>query len=146
MEIVEGAEEEVPRNRVAAALETIGQNVGVPDNLHENLGMVAELLKNAPMAFLPPALIYHRSGRVEAVSISEKLSCGRATDCTICFPEFREISRSHFSITREDDIFWLEDHNSYNGTKIRGHRVQRHELRDGDIIDAAGLVFAFIRK
>jgi autotransporter passenger strand-loop-strand repeat protein len=40
------------------------------------------------------------------------------------------------------------DGGSANGTFVRGRsgRITRHELRDGDVIEAAGFMFIFLRE
>lgn len=130
-----------------AAFKTIQQPKEADDPLRSNLDALSRLLQEAPKDLPVPALVFRgRDGAVRAVPVGNELLCGRAADCGLRFANLREISRHHFAIQRCDGIYWLVDRGSFNGTKIRGRPVQKHELRDGDLIDAAGLIFAFVRE
>jgi len=53
------------------------------------------------------------------------------------------ISKLHFSITKENDRFYIEDKNSKNGTKLNGVEIKdmgRKELKDGDEIAVANVL------
>jgi signal transduction histidine kinase len=58
---------------------------------------------------------------------------GRSPDQTICLPH-RSLSRSHARVERANDDFVLVDLGSKNGTLVNGSRVERRELRDGDVV------------
>lgn len=133
-------------SELAAALKTARSSGGGQDSLRSDLEFVAALLRDGPSCHSVPALLFRgRDGRVKSCAIGDRLLCGRAAECDVRFSELREISRHHFSIRRDGEEYWLIDKGSFNGTKVRGRLIERHELRDGDIIDAAGLLFAFVK-
>ena len=49
------------------------------------------------------------------------------------------VSRDHAVVVREDDNFYVEDHNSRHGTYVNGERMQRGLLHDGDTIHIGSL-------
>ena len=131
------------------ALDTVRFDTPKIDTLLSNLRFVAELLSEAPMPFAGPALIFRtRDNAVRTVPIGASLRFGRSHENHISFPDLREVSRHHFTISVHGDEFVLTDANSANGTFIRGNpaRIQTHHLRDGDVVEAAGILFAFIRS
>ncbi len=139
-------ESEVDTNLIAA-FETVAGPRKAEDTLLPDLEVVARLIHAAPVDSTGPALLFRgRDGVVRRVPVGEELICGRAADCQLRFAELREISRHHFTVVKQRHMFWLLDHGSFNGTKIRGRRIQKHELRDGDLIDAGGVLFAFVRE
>jgi len=128
------------------ALDTVRFDNSKIDTLLSNLRFVAELLSDAPISFTGPALIFRaRDNAVRAVPIGASLRFGRSRDNDISFPDLREVSRHHFTITVHEEEFVLADGNSANGTFVRGNRIQTHHLCDGDVFEAAGILFAFIR-
>src|SRR5262249_54853733 len=66
---------------------------------------------------------------------------GRAKTTTdLTLPE-ADVSRHHSVIELSGGSFWLVDMGSTNGPIIKGKRVPRHELCDGDeFLIAAGLI------
>jgi pSer/pThr/pTyr-binding forkhead associated (FHA) protein len=77
------------------------------------------------------------------------LRVGRAEDCEIRFPDIREMSRYHFRVQRhEDGTYSVTDTGSANGTFFMGSStpIAVRELRDGDVIEAGGFAFVFIRS
>jgi len=80
--------------------------------------------------------------------------CGRsgilhAQDAAPPGPRFEgrpELSRRHFSVRKEDDVFTVTDLESSNGTSVEGvpGPVLRREFRDGDFIRSSGIVFLFV--
>lgn len=63
---------------------------------------------------------------------SEEWSLGRHTQSTIVLTD-DGVSRKHARIVREGDRYVLEDLGSANGTFVRGQKVDRHVLTDGDV-------------
>ena len=61
------------------------------------------------------------------------LVLGRSPDCDIRIHDILA-SREHCGIEREGDGWVLIDLNSRNGTTIKGQRVTRHQLDDGDTV------------
>jgi len=67
----------------------------------------------------------------------EEITLGRDDICDIVIPE-RQISRKHLKIISTENVFFIEDLNSRNGTWINGQRIQgTHEIFDGDEIHVA---------
>ncbi|HLV67251.1 MAG TPA: GGDEF domain-containing protein [Polyangiaceae bacterium] len=58
---------------------------------------------------------------------------GRAQDAEV-FLSDDGVSRKHARIVPENGVYVLEDTESANGTFVGGKRVERHVLRDGDLI------------
>lgn len=118
------------------------------DTLLPRLELASELLASAPETVLEPSLIFRgRDGQVHVKPIGFGICFGRAEECDICFPGLREISRHHFRIEPDDDQHFLTDDGSSNGTFVSGDkgRIRKHILRDGDIIEAAGFEFVFVK-
>lgn len=62
---------------------------------------------------------------------------GRDVENDICLSGDKSLSRFHFSITLQDEEFYLEDNGSRNGTYINGSPLTAiKQLRHGDIISA----------
>ncbi len=53
------------------------------------------------------------------------------------------LSRQHALIEHQGGAFWLVDMGSTNGVLVAGRRVQRHELRPGDVFDLGGIRIRF---
>src|SRR5262245_53732731 len=51
------------------------------------------------------------------------------------------LSREHFRIENQPPLCHLMDLGSTNGTKVNGHRVERVQLREGDVISAGDSAF-----
>jgi diguanylate cyclase (GGDEF)-like protein len=71
-------------------------------------------------------------GRVTRLG-PERMRIGRSQEAEIWLSD-DGVSRKHASIHCEGDAYILEDQGSANGTFVGGARVERHELRDGDVI------------
>ncbi len=82
------------------------------------------------------AKIVFRSGSLRGSVLAlerERISIGRDQKNDIAIND-DIISSYHASIIREPDgTYWLEDNRSKNGTFLRGRRIQREQLKDGDI-------------
>ncbi|GMV17464.1 MAG: hypothetical protein AMXMBFR56_56880 [Polyangiaceae bacterium] len=63
---------------------------------------------------------------------SEEWTLGRHTQSTIVLTD-DGVSRKHARIVRQGDRYVLEDQGSANGTFVRGEKVDRHVLTDGDV-------------
>ena len=48
--------------------------------------------------------------------------------------ESKYVSRHHAQVTTSTDGSWIEDLNSTNGIFVRGKRVRRHRLAEGDVV------------
>ena len=69
---------------------------------------------------------------------------GRHPESTV-FLDDVSVSRRHAEVRRVEDHFTLSDVGSLNGTYVNGHRVDTHELSEGDQLQVGKfrLVFAF---
>jgi hypothetical protein len=59
---------------------------------------------------------------------------GRTSDNDLQI-DSRYVSRHHAQVVTTTDGSWIEDLNSTNGIFVRGHRVRRHRLQEGDAVD-----------
>ena len=73
----------------------------------------------------------------------EPMSIGRQPGNSIVIND-PDISRRHCVIERWEGRYQISDLNSRNGTVVNGKRVQRLELKDGDLITLGGAVARFI--
>ncbi len=75
--------------------------------------------------------------------VSEPFTVGRSRDCSLSM-EVRFLSRKHFRLFREDDLWWIEDLKSSNGTSVNGKSIKgRKKLQDSSVIRAGDAVFVF---
>lgn len=113
------------------------------------LGVVADLLGALPSPPSVPSLLFRRPDvkPVECVPIGAGLTIGRGEGCEVRFEGRQEMSRRHFAVRPEGELFFVEDLGSSNGTRVDGTTTPlgRRELRDGDIIRAGGIAFVFVR-
>lgn len=58
---------------------------------------------------------------------------GRHTDNLVCVVD-GGVSRRHARLCRDRDLYFVEDLGSSNGTFVRGKRVTRTPLQDGDLV------------
>jgi len=84
----------------------------------------------------------HPSFQQEYVISEDVVTIGRHPDNTIVVPQ-ESISRQHARIERVDDVFFIVDLNSSNGTMVNGQRITRHELKEGDVITLGDVEFGF---
>ena len=141
--------DELSAAALAAAEQTFRHSRFDPDTLHKQLAQAAQLLRSLPRPPESPSLVFRRPGTdaVECVAIGSGVSAGRGESCEIRFEDRRELSRRHFAVRPGAEGFFVEDLGSSNGTMVAGvaGKVQRRELRDGDIVLANGIDFLFIR-
>ncbi len=79
-----------------------------------------------------------RAGR--AISMKrDKLLIGRAEECDLR-PLSEEVSRRHCAIVKKDDVLWVEDLRSRNGTFVNGLKLtEPKQLADGDLVRVGSL-------
>jgi pSer/pThr/pTyr-binding forkhead associated (FHA) protein len=65
--------------------------------------------------------------------VTECFAIGRKADNDLAIDD-QSISSHHARILKIQSVFFLEDLKSTNGTSVNERRVDRHQLRDGDII------------
>lgn len=79
-------------------------------------------------------------GTNELLDLADGMTVGRMADCAIRLQD-GSISRHHASIESVDGTLFLVDNGSSNGCFRNGDRVQRCELRVGDLITLGALAF-----
>jgi class 3 adenylate cyclase len=75
----------------------------------------------------------------------DAVEIGRNQANTICLPD-HQVSRHHARITRQGDVFVIEDLQSSNGVMLQGKRLPAGvpcELHDGDEVGIGSAVFVF---
>jgi pSer/pThr/pTyr-binding forkhead associated (FHA) protein len=134
---------------LAAAAQTVRCLKFETDSLRKRLAEAAILLRALPTMPVVPSLVFRRpgEGRVECVPISAGIVLGRGEGCEIRFQERHEFSRRHFAVRPYGQGFVVEDLGSSNGITVAGGtgKIERRELRDGDLIQAGGVDFLFVR-
>lgn len=131
-------------NWLACAGKTLDSAPNAPRHLYERLKYVANLLKDCGK--LPSeAVLLYRAGEDEAEfrTIEDQFIVGRGKPADLILGEKR-LSRRHFMVTHSQGIGMIQDLESRNGTYVNGKRIEKRELRDGDIVEAGGLVFVFL--
>ena len=99
--------------------------------------------REAPDASAEPAtLIVGEDGPVVTLAGS-RYEIGRTAECDIQI-EDANISRRHAALVAEEGGWAVEDLGSTNGTWLRGEKVQRAALNDGDIV-TIGATRLFLR-
>jgi pSer/pThr/pTyr-binding forkhead associated (FHA) protein len=90
-----------------------------------------------------PRLAVHMPGRTWEVPLTkDTVTIGRQPDNDIVLPA-QKVSRQHAVVERRGDGFRVRDLRSNNGTFVGPHRVESHDLSEGDTITIgnARLVF-----
>lgn len=70
----------------------------------------------------------------EAYLVPGRCVIGRTSDNDLQV-ESKYVSRHHAQIVTTSDGSWIEDLNSTNGIFVRGKRVRRHRLAEGDVVN-----------
>jgi two-component system, cell cycle response regulator len=78
-------------------------------------------------------------GKVIALKPAHAFTVGRLAECDLSL-KYEGVSRHHARIVFENGSYVVEDLGSANGTLIRGQRVRRHALKDGDVLQFGPLV------
>src|SRR4051812_48301787 len=79
-------------------------------------------------------LLLEDGGMRDIPLTKECLTLGRRADNDICLPD-PAVSGEHAQVVTLLADSFLEDLGSTNGTTVNGEPVQKHFLRDGDVID-----------
>lgn len=83
---------------------------------------------------------------IRSIDLLPEMTIGRSRNCSI-FLEDLAVSRHHATIKElPDGTFELVDNSSATGTFINGQRVQRHILKEGDIVQIGNNQFTFKRS
>ena len=69
----------------------------------------------------------------EAYLVPGRCVIGRTSDNDLQV-ESKYVSRHHAQVTTSTDGSWIEDLNSTNGIYVRGKRIRRHRLAEGDVV------------
>jgi len=72
--------------------------------------------------------------------IRNTLIIGRRESCDICL-RFPNVSGQHCQLTFQDGYWLITDLDSKNGVRVKGVKVTKKALRDGDEISIANRVF-----
>lgn len=122
---------------------------GQPDRspLLTRLRFAAELLADAGGYPDKPFLGFRQKDRsVKTVTIGASLIVGRQPGCDLVIADDPKLGRRQLRIVAADHLHFVEDLGAVNGTYVNDstERVQRRELRDGDLILAGSQVFLFV--
>ncbi|MCH7335385.1 FHA domain-containing protein [Acinetobacter sp. NIPH 2699] len=78
------------------------------------------------------------------ITIERDMLVGRHQDADILL-QSADISRRHAALLLKDQMLWVQDLNSSNGTFINDLRIdQETELHDGDILQFSSFVFSVL--
>lgn len=80
----------------------------------------------------------------QEISIDRDMLVGRHQDADVLL-QAAEISRRHAALLLKDQLLWVQDLNSSNGTFINDIRIeQEKQLYDGDIVQFASFKFSVL--
>jgi general secretion pathway protein A len=80
----------------------------------------------------------------ESYLVPGRLVIGRTADNDLQI-ESKYVSRHHAQVVTTTDGSWIEDLNSTNGVFVRGRRVRRHKLQEGDVVKLGMHELAYFR-
>ena len=75
----------------------------------------------------------------------ERTSIGRTPEAGV-FLDDVTVSRNHALLVRRRDGLYIDDLGSLNGTYVNRHRIESHQLRDGDEIQIGKYKLSFLEK
>ena len=82
----------------------------------------------------------------ESFTIDEdKVSIGRTPDAGV-FLDDVTVSRNHALLVRRRDGLFIDDLGSLNGTYVNRHRIESHQLVDGDEIQIGKYKLSYLEK
>jgi len=120
---------------------------------HVNEAMIdTDQQKNIPIVLTIAAKLHFNStGEASIIDITNDMVNGRKEVARVLDPDsLSYISREHIRITCDGDIFYIEDLNSANGTKLNGDKLvslSKLTLKDKSVIDIAGVIqLTFIKN
>ena len=80
----------------------------------------------------------------QEISIDRDMLVGRHQDADVLL-QAAEISRRHAALLLKDQLLWVQDLNSSNGTFVNDIRIeQEKQLHDGDIVQFASFKFSVL--
>ena len=115
----------------------------VPSSMEESPPIETGGVVNAPG---PTRFLVMINGDTEVVHrLKRRTTIGRAADSDIMI-DTSVVSRNHAVIAAGPQNTYIEDLNSTNGLTVNKHRVQRQQLRDGDLIQIGASRFRFVQR
>ena len=115
----------------------------VPASMAESPLIETGGVVNAPG---PTRFLVMINGDTEVVHrLKRRTTIGRAADSDIML-DTSVVSRNHAVIAAGPQNTYIEDLNSTNGLTVNKHRVQRQQLRDGDLIQIGASRFRFVQR
>ncbi|NUF11632.1 FHA domain-containing protein [Acinetobacter oleivorans] len=80
----------------------------------------------------------------QEISVDRDMLVGRHQDANVLL-QAAEISRRHAALLLKDQLLWVQDLNSSNGTFVNDIRIeQEKQLHDGDIVQFASFKFSVL--
>nr|WP_312323117.1 FHA domain-containing protein [Acinetobacter oleivorans] len=80
----------------------------------------------------------------QEISVDRDMLVGRHQDADVLL-QAAEISRRHAALLLKDQLLWVQDLNSSNGTFVNDIRIeQEKQLHDGDIVQFASFKFSVL--
>jgi FOG: FHA domain len=80
----------------------------------------------------------------QEISVDRDMLVGRHQDADLLL-QAAEISRRHAALLLKDQLLWVQDLNSSNGTFVNDIRIeQEKQLHDGDIVQFASFKFSIL--
>src|SRR5262245_39497368 len=127
-----------PEREMPAAELTLKRSRGICGTAEEKLAVASRVLQSLERQPVEPSLVFSRGkgSPFEVVPLGKGITVGRGADCTVSLPECTDLSRRHFGVRQEQDVWLVEDLGSRNGTQVDGFdaRGSRRVVRDGDFI------------
>jgi hypothetical protein len=83
----------------------------------------------------------HYAGKADHVYLQSEILIGRGKECDIVFHD-KDMSGKNARIFLQDNVIYIEDLNSKNGTALGGMKIYSpNRLRSGDVISVGGVRF-----
>jgi pSer/pThr/pTyr-binding forkhead associated (FHA) protein len=79
----------------------------------------------------PGRLVIVREDGSEVAVAKDRFLVGRGRHCDLVV-DSPKVSREHAAFVREGDAWFIEDLGSSNGTWLRGERITKRRIEDGD--------------
>jgi pSer/pThr/pTyr-binding forkhead associated (FHA) protein len=107
---------------------------------------VQRLMREYPAPETPGAyvLVVPPEALPQWVELRSPHRIGRAQEMELCL-RHPWISGHHCSFVCDDDDWLVSDHDSQNGLRVNGERVERHFLKTGDMVQLGVHRLIFVR-